>query len=285
MGKSVILSLSFLLIELICNGQNTNIKPVSGCDCTNKKTQDSLVQKYLDSGAEKHSYNSIQWQLYCDSIIEICPNIAVAYQLKAIPFIKYGQYEKAFLLEDKAVELDPKGFTAYRGFLKCIFTKDYDGSILDFKKAQQLIPNSYEMDHTYLFYEGLCNLELGNYSKAEANFKKDIFIQTKGDTLKTVHFNTLFYLGVLYYEMKKFKIAQKYFLKCIAIYKQHSNANYYLALVYKKMKNYPFENKYLQFSKQAFINGYGLNEDNVYYAYYPHQITLYEIEEAIKREK
>lgn len=284
MGKSLILFLSFLPIALICSSQTIQKNHII-FDCTNKKIKDSLIKKYLDSGAEKHSYNSPQWQLYCDSLITICPNIAVAYQLKAIPFIKYGDYQKAFLLEDKAVQLDPQGFTAYRGFLKCIFTKDYEGSILDFQNAQKLLPNSYEMDHTYFFYEGLCNLELGNFSKAEENLKKDIFIQTQGDTLKTVHYNTLFYLGVLYYEIKNYDLAKNYLLKCIAVYKEHSNANYYLALVYNAMGKFDLKNKYLQFSKQAFEKGYGLNEDNIYYANYPHQIKLYEVEQAINEKK
>lgn len=74
-------------------------------------------------------------------------------------------------------------------------------------------------------------------------------------------------------------------MKCIAVYKEHSNANYYLALVYKEMGNYDLENNYLQLSKQAFEKGYGLNEDNVYYANYPHQIRLYEVEQTINAKK
>jgi len=284
MGKSLILFLSFLIAVYFCIGQTILQKPVQ-CDCSNKTVRDSLVEKFIDSGAKKHSYNSPQWLLYCDSLIAICPNIAVAYQLKAIPSIKYGEYAKAFELEDKAVILEPKMYTSYRGFLKCIFMKDYEGAIIDFQKAQQLVPNSYEMDHTFLFYEGLFNLELGNYSKAEVNLKKDIFIQTSGDTSKTPHFNSLFYLGVLYYEMKNYSLAKKYLLKCIGIYQQHPDANYYLGLIYRKETNFTLEEKYLQVAKRSFEKKYGINEDNVYYANYPHQITLYEVEQALINRK
>ena len=198
MAKSLILFLNFLFVAAFCFCQSIQNKSAA-CDCNNKNVKDSLVEKYLDNGAEKYSYNGPQWQLYCDSLIAICPNIAQAYQLKAIPYIKYGDYAKAFPLEDKAVELEPKSFTAYRGFLKCIFTKDYEGAIIDFKNAQLLTPNSYEMDHTYPFYEGLCNLELGNYSLAEENFKKDFFIQTGGNIEKQsrIHFNSFLYMGII----------------------------------------------------------------------------------------
>ena len=253
------------------------------CDCSSKKIQDSLIEKYIDNGAEKNDYNKPTWQLYCDSLISLCPNIAIAYQHKAIPFIKYGNYAKAFPLEDKAVELAPSHWTAYRGFLKCIFTKDYEGAILDFKKAQLLTPNSYEMDHTYFFYEGLCNLELSNYFKAEENFKKDIFIQSGGNkiTESRVHFNSLLYIGILYYEMNDNNKAKEYLLECLSIYKELPEANYYLAMVYKNENNTELENKYLQIAKQSKIKGHSLNEDNVFYAYYPHQITLYEIEKDL----
>jgi tetratricopeptide (TPR) repeat protein len=253
-------------------------------NCSDKKVRDSLSNKYLEKGAYLYGYNSPEWQLYCDSLIAICPNIAEAYQRKAIPYIKFGDYAKAFPLEDKAVELEPKNYTAYRGFLKCIFTKDYEGAILDFKKAQQLTPNSYEMDHTYPFYEGLCNLELGNYSLAEENFKKDVNIQSGGnpEKLSSVHFNTFLYMGILYYEMMDNEKARENLQKCIAIYQAHPDANYYLALLYKRENNNELKNKYLEIAKQSKIKGYNINEDNIYYAYYPHQITLYEINKELE---
>lgn len=283
MAKSLILFLSFLFGSAFCFCQPTQNKSTA-CNCNDRKIKDSLIEKYLDNGAEIYSYDSPQRQLYCDSLISMCPNIGKAYQIKAIPYIKYGDYAKAFPLEDKAVELEPKNFTAYRGFLKCIFTKDYEGAIIDFQKAQQLTPNNYEMDHTYPFYEGLCNLELGNYSIAEENFKKDIFIQTGGNIVKQnkIHFNTYLYLGILYYEMKDDERAKENLQRCIAIYQAHPDANYYLGMLYKRGNNSEFKNKYLEIAKQAKIKGYNMNEGNTYYAYYPHQITLYEINKELQ---
>ena len=286
MVKSLILFLNFLFATHFCFCQTTQNK-ITSCDCTNKKVQDSLIVKYIDNGAEQWDYNGKKWQQYCDSLISICPKIAVAYQHKAIPFIKNGDYAKAFPLENKAVELAPKEWTAYRGFLKCIFTKDYKGAIIDFQTAQQLTPNSYEMDHTYFFYEGLCNLELRNYSKAEENFRQDIFIQTNGDTskVKSTHFNTLLNIGILYYEMNDIAKAKDYLLKSLTSYKELPDANFYLAMVYKKENNKELENKYLLMAKQSKTQGYSLNEDNIYYAYYPHQITFYEINKELALEK
>lgn len=285
MERSLILFLNLLLASY-CSSQTISQKNAK-CDCADKKVQDSLVEKYMES--RKHDlhnmYNDPRWVIYCDSVIALCPNIAYAYEQKALPFIKNGEYEKAFMLEDKAVSLEPQTYASYRGFLKCIFTKDYEGAIIDFQTAQKLVPNGYEMDHTYLFYEGLCNLELANYLEAEKNFKQDVFIQTNGDTTKNPHFNTSFYLGVLNYEMKNYPLAKKYLQNCILEYKEHPNANYYLAMVYRKEGNTEMEKKYLESARQAFQNGYEISEDNIYYANYPHQVRLYEVEQAMADKK
>ena len=82
--------------------------------------------------------------------------------------------------------------------------------------------------------------------------------------------------------MQKDEKAKEYLLKCLLQYKDLPDANYYLALIYKREKNIDFQNKYLQIAKQAKAKGYSLNEDNVYYVYYPHQITLYEIDKALE---
>jgi tetratricopeptide (TPR) repeat protein len=246
-----------------------------------KQLQDSLIKKYLEQGAYKYGYNHPYWDLYCDSLIAACPNIAHAYEQKALPFIKNGDYKKAFPLEDKAVELDPKRWIAYRGFLKCIFTKDYEGAIIDFRKAQKLKPNDYEMDHTYFFFQGLCYLSLGDFVRAEENFKQDYAVQNISGENRPPHFNSLLYMGITYYEMKNFNAAKENLLNCLKQYPQFPEANFYLALIYGEEKNDSLKTKYLNIAKEGYNTGYRMNEDNIYYAYYPYQITLFEIEEKI----
>lgn len=248
--------------------------------CFNRKYQDSLVAHYIEHGAQQFSYLDPRWTQYCDSLITICPNIAVAYREKAIPLIKDGKFEEAFALEDKAVALDPKQWLAYRGFLKCIFAKDYEGALLDFQAAAQLTPNGVEMDHTYPFFEGLCNLELGRYAQAEANFQRDMQQQRGPSGQRDIHFNTLFYVGVLYYEMQQYGPAATYLDRCLRAYSQHPDANYYLALVHRAQGNEPLARRHLDLARQALAKGYLLNEDNLYYSNYPHQITDYEVDVA-----
>ena len=250
--------------------------------CGSQHYQDSLITRYIESGAHQYSYNDPRWTQYCDSLIAVCPRVAYAYQQKAVPLIKDGKYAEAFALENRAAELDPPKWLAYRGFLKCIFSKDYEGAILDFQQVARLKPGSREMDHTYPFFEGLCNLELGNYQRAEVNFKEDIRQQKGPDGTHDVHFNSLFYVGALYLEMKDYAQAVTYLAQCLRAYPQHPEANYYLGLAYQAQGNQPAAKRHLLAAQKALASGYRLNEDNIYYANYPRQITDYEIKQALR---
>ena len=279
MERLLILFLSLLMVSF-CIGLSA--QTIAESDCLNRKVRDSLIVEFLDKGDElPNMYNNPRWLTLSDSLIAICPNIAEAYQHKAVPYLKNGEYEKAFALIDKAVALDPHTWMSYRGFCKCIFTKDYEGAIADFKKAQQIFPGAYEMDHSYYFWQGVSYLELKNYTEAEKYFKQDLTIETHGDSTKNAHFNSLFYVGVLYYEWKRSDLAKDYLLKCLAQYNQHPVANYYLAMVYKTKNNLALEKKYLTAAKQAFEQGYAINEDNRFYANFPHEIRLSEVNQAL----
>jgi tetratricopeptide (TPR) repeat protein len=275
MVKSLILFLSLLGFKL-CFGQGATDA------CFSKMQQDSLVKRYVDNGALQHSYNSYQWDLYLDSLIAICPQIPDSYREKAIPLIKKGDYGKAFPLEDKAVELDPKKWIAYRAFLKCIFSKDYEGAILDFDEAQKLVPNQFVMDHSYDFFKGISNLELGNFEEAERNMLADNKLQTKGNKNVKAHYNSYLYLGILYLRSQNYQKALVNLSETLNQYEEMTEANYYLAMVYGALGKPKEREKYLKIAQKAATAGFSINEDNAIYVNYPGQVRLYEVEEAMK---
>jgi tetratricopeptide (TPR) repeat protein len=275
----ILFSLSALLIDPPGDPQIiTNISK----NCSSKSIQDSLIEKYITNRAEKLPglYNDPNWIFYCDSVIALCPDIAYTYQMKAVPYIQNGEYEKAMELVNKAVELDPEEYTDYRGFLKFVFAKDYHGALIDFKKAQELNPKGYAMNHTYSFYEGLCNLELKNYSSAEENFKQDILIQKESDKEEGIHFNSSFYSGVLYYEMGNYNQAKEHLLNCLHVYPQYPIANFYLALVYKSEGNDELKRKYVQVAKH--LKGNKSNVDS--FLRFSDETKLNEIEALLNEE-
>ena len=280
MAKSWPLFLSLLALARLGHCQRLATTKVAAGDCGNKAYQDSLVARYLDRGANRISSLSPQWGQYCDSLIAACPNIAYAYQQKAMPLIDCGDYAQAFPLINKAVELDANRYLAYRGFLKCVFTKDYTGAIADFQRVAKLKPNGREMDHTYAFFEGASELELGHYQLAEGAFARDMALQRGGDGQGQIHFNTLLYAGVVAARLKQYAQAEIYLQQCLKAYPQHPEANYYLALNYQALGQPVLARQHLETAQRALIGGYRLNEDSIFYANYPAQITEYEVVQA-----
>ena len=283
MGKSWPLFLSLLALARLGHCQQPAPAKAPASDCSSKAYQDTLVARYLDRGAHRISYLSPRWGLYCDSVIAACPNIAYAYQQKAMPLIKCGDYAKAFPLINKAVALDANKWLAYRGFLKCIFTKDYAGALVDFRRVAQLKPNGREMDHTYAFFAGLCNMEMGNYKQAEADFDEDMRQQSGADGRGEIHINTLFYAGLRALKQQQYPQAQSYLERCLKIYAQHPEGNYYLALAQQAQGQKAAARQHLDSAQRALISGYRLNEDNIFYTNYPGQITEFEVTQALRK--
>jgi len=57
---------------------------------------------------------------------------------------------------------------------------------------------------------------------------------------------------------------------------------YYKALILKKKKRQKEANELLEKAVEALKQGYKINEDNEMYVNYPFQITLHEVQEALK---
>lgn len=269
MGKLLTLFISAFLGVWECFGQ-------SAVDCNSVAVQDSLFEIY-SKRARRFDWSQPEWDQTYDSLIAICPNIAEAYQEKGLPYVANGNLEKAFEYNNKAVELDPKRWTAYRGYLHCIYAKNYEKAIADFESAEKLAPYGFIQDHSYSFYLGLCYLEIGDYDKSEFFFMKDIETQRRGEGTNDIHFNTLLYLGILYYSINEFDKAEYYFKDCLRLYEQHPMANYYMAKTLKIIGNKQQE-FYFEKAKQYILEGYKINEPNSLYVNYPRQITLLDIE-------
>jgi hypothetical protein len=143
-----------LLIVLQGCAQPASPKPVLRCD--DLRVQDSLFKKYITNGAHQlpAMYNDTAWQLYCDSVLALCPGIAEIYQVKAVPYIKNGDHEWALALYDKTVQLDPKRYTGHRGFIKCLFTKDYEGALLICRRRNNWCPMGMIWTIRMLFMKG-----------------------------------------------------------------------------------------------------------------------------------
>jgi tetratricopeptide (TPR) repeat protein len=234
------------------------------------------VNRYIGEGAGRARvfYTDPRWQLYCDSVLAICENIAEAYQMKALPFVKYGDFLTAMPLLDKAVLYDTLQYLPYRAFIKCIFAKDYDGAITDFNLCQRLARGGGIMDHSYSFYLGLSYLERGEADVAWQYIAEDIKVQQDRGAGSDAHFNSWLYAGIVHIELNKPDSAKYFLQQCLSRYPQHPEGNYYMARVLQKLSLPDDAQKHAEAGRAGLIAGYRMNEDNIAYVNYPRQVTV-----------
>ncbi|WP_171037803.1 tetratricopeptide repeat protein [Dyadobacter luticola] len=240
--------------------------------CISKTYQDSLFKAY-SKRAHQFAFNDKEWLQTYDSLIAICPNIAEAYQARALAYIALRAPEKLFQNIDKAVELDQQRWLPYRGYLHCIFAQNYEKAIADFEEAEKLMPNAFTMDHSFSFFIAMAYTGLGNYEKAETYFLKDIATQKRGEGRNDIHYNTLLYFGIMHYLNNELDRAEGRLIECLQLYEQHPTANYYMSLI-KKATGDKQQIQYFEKARQYVQEGYKINEPNAWLVPYPRQVTL-----------
>lgn len=259
--KNIILGFS-LFFTLLSFGQ-----------VSKNKAHDAIIAEFLTNCAEKHNYmyEMSEWQNCLDQGLKKDSTVAYLWQQKAMPYFKCKKYEVGMPFLDKAVLYDKQEWLPYRGFMKCIFSKNYKGAITDLEECIKLYGNGYRMDHSYSFYIGLCYLQLNEYAKAEKildDYVNDIYKNRQ----QLEHPTAYFYQGIAKYELKKWDEAIAIFDKAIKIYPEFSDVKFYKAICWLKQGK-PKEDviALIGIAKENAAKGYSINEDNTIYETYPYQ--------------
>ncbi|BCY27575.1 tetratricopeptide repeat protein [Flavobacterium okayamense] len=237
-----------------------------------KVRQEAIIKQHIHDCADKINYRIMmnEYQNCLDAGLKKDSTIAYLWQQKAMPYYKARKYSVGKPFLDKAVQYDEKRWLSYRGFMKCIFSRDYIGAIEDFEKCIEKYGNSYEMDHTYAFYIGLSYLQLNDFEKAEAIFKSDIEDQEK--RMKEAHFLDLFYYGLAKFEQQKWEEAIVEFDKSLKQYPQFSEVEYYKAICLAHLGKREESKVLFEKAKNDAETGYTINEDNAIYETYPYKV-------------
>ncbi|MEY2829633.1 MAG: hypothetical protein RIQ33_1491, partial [Bacteroidota bacterium] len=244
--------------------------------------EEKVIQHFIKDGAYTHSYYHPEWRKNFDSAIALLPNKAFLYQQQAMPLYKRHKYEAGKPYLDKAVELDKQGYLPYRGFMNCIFRKNYHDAIIDFTEAKRLWGNGFEMDHEYNFYIALSYLQLNKFDSAKILFQKCIDEEAEKYGTKYVHQLNYFYLAITESELENYPIAVSYLDSCLIKYPNFSDAQYYKACWLKHInKNYDPQPLLHQAFKNS-LEGYSITEDNTLYEKYPYQMDDRNIKSALK---
>ncbi|MCE6987528.1 tetratricopeptide repeat protein [Dyadobacter sp. CY323] len=259
-----------LIVLILCT--SVPIFAQNAVDCSQKQVQDSLFNTYSKK-AHEFSLNDKEWVQIYDSLISICPNISEAYQERGLAYLVSGDTSQLFANIDKAAELDRTRWLPYRGYLHCIYAKNYQKAITDFEEAEKLMPNAFTMDHSFSFYLAMAHTGLGNFEKAETYFLKDIATQKRGTGQNDIHYNTLLYFGIMHFLNNELDKSETRLRECLQLYEQHPTANYYMALIMKATGNKQ-QAAFFEKAKQYSQEGYKINEPNSYLVPYPYQVSM-----------
>jgi tetratricopeptide (TPR) repeat protein len=232
-----------------------------------QKQADSIYNRAIHSGV--HGYFSHTWQNYYDSSLKIDPTKDEYWQMKAMPYFKQRKYEVGMQYLNKAVELNPKEWLQYRGFINCIFVKNYNAAIADYSLFKKQYGVQVRMEHSTNFYLGLSYLMLNKYDSANYFFEEDIAKSTEA----SIHFMNWFYLGIVHYEQQNYTSAVDNFDKVLATYPNFSDAQFYKAKCLRFLHQNAAAKELLLLSRENFIKGYTFTEDNIVYEPYPYQIA------------
>ena len=268
MSRLYIIIFSVFFIQ--CHGQKTKKETAE----QKKVRQDAIIQEHVYDCADKISYNFAmkEYQDCLDAGLKKDSTIAYLWQQKAMPYFKARKYEVGMPLVDKAVQYDEKRWLDYRAFIKCIFAKNYKEAIVDFENCIVKFGNQYVQDHTYAFYIGISYLQLNEFAKAEAIFKKDIEAQVI--QFKEAHYLDLFYYGISKYEQGKWEEAIVEFDRSLKQYPEFSDVEFYKYVCLIRLGKREESADLFEKAKDDAKKGFTINEDNAIYESYPYKVRF-----------
>ncbi|MDZ7935411.1 MAG: hypothetical protein U5M51_10720 [Emticicia sp.] len=228
------------------------------------------------------SYNSSEWQIYLDSALAIEPQNAYLWQQKSMPNFKSGKYYDGMRFLNKAVELDTLAWLGYRGFMKCVFMKDYANAIVDLKAIYKKRPIDQEMDHSYPFWIGISYLKLNKLDSADYYLGLSVNNALK-KSKEAVHYVDWFYWGLLKYKQKNYAKALECFENAGLQNSHFPDLEFYKAMVLLQLSQKEEAKGLLVQAKTNIAAGYRMNEDNESYANYPFQITVFDVDEVLEK--
>lgn len=183
------------------------------------------------------------------------------------------KYDAAVYCYDKAVLYDRKNYLGRRGYLKCIFQKDYRGAIADMELAEKEFGYGYQNDHSYPFYISLCYLQLNEFEIARKILQNDLDRTIKAGRASWIHYLDLFYMGIIQYELRNYDNAIAHLDKSLAEYPGFSDAKYYKGLCLLQKEDTVGAEALMREAKRNSEQGYTINEDDALYEPYPYQVN------------
>ncbi len=157
----------------------------------------------LNNSIGYYYQGSVPWQFLLREAKSLDPTHPEIYRELGIPPLKRGMASLFYTPYDKAVELDPKGWQGWRGYIYLYFYRDYDRAIYDFDTLDPLTPNfvDYPQSQSIDFMRGIAYMMKEDYVRALEYFDKHFAYESEEVGVKYLENRAFLYKGICHLKM------------------------------------------------------------------------------------
>jgi tetratricopeptide (TPR) repeat protein len=221
----------------------------------------------LLDGIRYHYQGSPACQMILQESLSYDPDNAKTHREIGVPYLKRGVASAFPHYYGKAAELDPLGWTGWRGYLYLYFYRDYERALADFNLTDTLTPNQvdYPQSISVDYMRGICYLMLDDYPNAIDYFDRHIAYETSITGFEYIDPKTLLYRGIAYLGLNQPDTAIHSFRSGLTIDDENADLYYWLAQVQgqqgqlaKARQN--LERAHIEFAKKNYNRRYYVEE-------------------------
>ncbi len=176
-----------------------------------KTTSQKYARQFIEGLHGQYYQGSPEEHFLIQEAIALDPNFSDPHREMGAPRVKRGINTETMKKYAKAVELDPKSWQGYRGYLYLYFYRDYDNAIKDFDELDALTPNfvDYPQSENIDFMRGVAYMMKKEHAKAQEYFKK--FFDHEAKDINYIESRAFMYYGITYFQTGDFQKALEKF--------------------------------------------------------------------------
>ena len=216
--------------------------------------EQTTLAKTLADGIRNYDQGSPGSQLLLEEARALDPNNALVYREIGVPYLHRGIASAFPHYYSKAANLDPLGWTGWRGYLYLYFYHDYERALSDFNRLDTITPGvvDYPQSVSVDFMRGICYLQLGHYELAISYFDQHIEYETGITGFKYIDPETFLFRGIAYLSMGQPTAAIQSFETGLSLEDYNADLMYWLAKTHAQEGHTAQARNYLAQAQKAF---------------------------------
>lgn len=212
------------------------------------------LSKTLVEGISYYYQGSPGCQMLLEEAKAYDPSNALAHREIGVPYLKRGIASAFPHYYGKAADLDPLGWTGWRGYLYLYFYRDYERALADFNSLDTITPGvvDYPQSISIDFMRGICYLQLEKYDQSISYFDQHIEYETGVTGFNYIAPETFLFRGIAYLGLAKPTAAIHSFKTGLGIEDYNADLMYWLAKTYAQEGRTREARDYLKQAQEAF---------------------------------